>query len=58
MLGYVHADIVEDACARIPLTRAAIGVTGTIDDDAIRQQIAVSLATLCEYALGCDDDEC
>lgn len=58
VLGYVHADIVEDACARIPLTRDAIGVTARIANESIRRQIAAALATLCDHALGCHDHDC
>src|SRR5437764_14688772 len=32
VLGYVHADIVEESCIRIPLTRDAVGSDGTIAD--------------------------
>lgn len=55
VLGYVHADIVEDACARVPVTRDAIAGRGTIANDSIRQQIAAALATLCEHVLDRDD---
>ena len=34
VLGYVHADIVEAACTRIPLTRDAVGPAGTVVDPA------------------------
>lgn len=46
VLGYVHADIVEEACTRIPLTRDAIGSDGTITDPAARELIAGALAAL------------
>ena len=46
VLGYVHADIVDAACARIALTRDAVGPDGTITDPALRDQIAESLGTL------------
>jgi len=32
VLGYVHADIVDEACARIPVTREAVGPDGTLSD--------------------------
>jgi NAD(P)H-dependent FMN reductase len=50
VLGYVHADIVEDACARIPLTRDAIGSDGTVSDPAAREAIATVLSTLARAA--------
>ncbi len=46
VLGYVHAEIVEDACARIPVPRGAIGADGLIADDAIRAQLAAVLAAV------------
>lgn len=48
VLGYVHADIVEAACTRIPLTRDAV-VDGTVIDPAAREQIAQALATLVRH---------
>jgi len=36
VLGYVDADIAEAACARIPVTRDAVGEDGTITDPDIR----------------------
>jgi len=46
VLGYVHAEIVEDACARIPVARDAIGADGLIADDAIRAQLAAVFAAV------------
>jgi chromate reductase, NAD(P)H dehydrogenase (quinone) len=46
VLGYVHADIVEPACVRIPVPRQAVGRDGTITDLAIRARIAEELETL------------
>jgi NAD(P)H-dependent FMN reductase len=46
VLGYVHADIVEAACARIPLTRNAIGVDGTITAPEAREEIRQTLDAL------------
>jgi hypothetical protein len=46
VLGYVHAEIVEDGCARIPVARAAVGGNGLIADVDIRARIADVLATL------------
>ena len=48
VLGYVHADIVEAACTRIPLTRDAVA-DGTVIDPAAREQIAQALATLVRH---------
>jgi NAD(P)H-dependent FMN reductase len=46
VLGYVHAEIVEGACARIPVARDAVGEDGSIADAAIRSQVAAVLETL------------
>jgi NAD(P)H-dependent FMN reductase len=40
VLGYVTARIVEDACADIPITNAAVGPEGTIADPEVRARIA------------------
>ena len=48
VLGYVHADIVETACTRLPLTRDAVGDDGTIADPSAREQIAAMLGALGE----------
>jgi chromate reductase len=50
VLGYVHAEIVEAACTRIPLTRDAVGQDGTIIDLAAREQIARAVAALARHA--------
>lgn len=50
VLGYVDADVVEDACVRIPLARDAVGADGTVTDAAIRGQIAAVLAVLVAHA--------
>jgi len=50
VLGYVHANIVEEACARIAVTRDAIGADGTLSDPRLRRQIADSVRTLAELA--------
>jgi NAD(P)H-dependent FMN reductase len=46
VLGYVHADIVEEACVRIPVARDAIGPDGLIADAAIREQVVAALRAL------------
>jgi NAD(P)H-dependent FMN reductase len=46
VLGYVHADVVEEACVRIPVDRAAVGPDGLIDDPAIRERIVAALRAL------------
>jgi NAD(P)H-dependent FMN reductase len=46
VLGYVHADIVEEACVRIPVARDAVGPDGLIADPAIRERIVGALVAL------------
>jgi chromate reductase, NAD(P)H dehydrogenase (quinone) len=50
VLGYTGSDIVEEACARIPVARSAVGSDGLIADTAIRQQIADALRALVSQA--------
>ena len=49
VLGYVHADIVEAACTRIPLTRNDVGADGTIANPDVRAKIAETLAALARH---------
>ena len=50
VLGYVHAEIVEDACAHIPVDHGAVGEDGLIADDEIRSRVAAVLAALATHA--------
>lgn len=56
VLGYVHADVVDAACVRVPVTRDAVGPDGTIADPQIREQIAAALTALVEHVVHCDPD--
>ena len=49
VLGYVHAHIIEEACARIPVARQAIGPDGRIAEPATRDQIARVLDVIARY---------
>ncbi len=49
VLGYVHADIVEEACVRIPVTRDMVASDDLISDPALRAQIKQTLATLARH---------
>lgn len=40
VLGFIKAEVMEDACARIPVPRSAVGADGLIEDEAIRLQTA------------------
>jgi chromate reductase len=46
VLSYVHAEVIEAACIRLPLTCDAIGIDATITDAPAREQIAAMLSTL------------
>ncbi len=50
VLGYAGADIVEDACARIPVERSLVGPDGQVTDAAVREQIVAVLGRLAEHA--------
>jgi len=49
VLGYVHAEVVEDACARIPVARAAVGADGLIADAHLRERLADVLRALAAH---------
>lgn len=49
VLGYAGADIVEDACVRIPVDRALV-VDGVVRDLEIRSRIAGVVRTLADHA--------
>ncbi|MGI8412034.1 MAG: NADPH-dependent FMN reductase [Solirubrobacteraceae bacterium] len=57
VLGYVHADIVDAACKRIPVTRDAIGPEGTTADPQIREQIAAALTALTQHVAHRDTED-
>ena len=56
VLVYVHADIVEEACTRIPLTRDDIGADGTVTDPATREKVAEALAALARHVADRDPE--
>jgi chromate reductase len=49
VLGYAGADIVEDACVRIPVERALVS-DGIIGAPEVRDQIAAVVRTLADHA--------
>ena len=49
VLEYVNADIVDDACVKIPVRRDAVGPDGLIIDPDVRRAIAAVLATLVHH---------
>ena len=49
VLGYLNVEVVETACARIPVARAQVGTDGLIVDAAVRAQIAAVLGALVNH---------
>lgn len=56
VLGYVHADVVEAACVRIPVTRESITLEGVFDDQTVREKISETLASLTRHVTARDCD--
>ena len=50
VLGYAHAEIVENACAVVPVTAAAVGEDGLVAEGTVRDRLAAVLATLADRA--------
>jgi chromate reductase len=46
VLTYAGADIVDAACARIPVSRTDVDETGRISDDGLRAKIGAAVAEL------------
>jgi chromate reductase len=46
VLGYVGAEIVEEACVRITVPHGGIAADGLVDDPALRERIAAVLVVL------------
>jgi chromate reductase len=51
VLGYVDADIVEAACAHVPVPRSAVGPDGRIGDPAIRAPVTEALQALVGHVI-------
>ncbi len=49
VLDYVNADVVEDACVKIPVRRDAVGPDGLIIDPEVTRAIAAVLAALVNH---------
>ena len=50
VLRYAGAEIVDDACVRVPVTREMVGPDGLISDDRARAAISSALTTLVAHA--------
>ena len=49
VLAYVDADVIEQACTRIPVARNMIAADGTVHDPAIRARLADQLASVADH---------
>ena len=49
VLGYVGADVVEAACARVPVVRADVGTDGLVGDREVRAALGVTVAALAAH---------
>jgi chromate reductase, NAD(P)H dehydrogenase (quinone) len=49
VLGYTGSDIVEGACAHIPVARSAVGSDGLIVDGTVRKEIRNALGALSSH---------
>ncbi|HEX8752425.1 MAG TPA: NAD(P)H-dependent oxidoreductase [Solirubrobacterales bacterium] len=52
VLGYTGSEIVEQACARIPLSREMVGPDGTIADAEVRERLGKAIEALLAAARG------
>ena len=46
VLGYAHAEVVERACAHVPVTSTMVGRDGLIDDPSVRDRLAAAVEVL------------
>jgi chromate reductase, NAD(P)H dehydrogenase (quinone) len=46
VLGYINADVAEEACVKLPMDRDAIGPAGEVDDPGYRAGVAAALGAL------------
>jgi NAD(P)H-dependent FMN reductase len=51
VLGYIHADVVSDACAHIAVTRDRVGADGMVADADVRRRIGEVLTVLAQQAV-------
>jgi NAD(P)H-dependent FMN reductase len=50
VLGYIHADVVAEACVHIAVPRERVGADGVVADAGIRGRIGAVLDTLARHA--------
>jgi NAD(P)H-dependent FMN reductase len=49
VLGYTGADIVEEACVRVPIARSMVGADGLIGDEAVRGELAAVIDAIAAH---------
>ncbi len=49
VLSYAGADIVDDACARLPVPREAIGASGLVEDPDARARIGAVMGRIADH---------
>ena len=49
VLGYVHAEVVEPACVRLPISRQMIGDDGLVHDAAVVEAVIEVVAVLADH---------
>jgi chromate reductase, NAD(P)H dehydrogenase (quinone) len=54
VLGYISAEIVEEACVHVPVPRQSVGLDGLIGDAGIREALAEALRGLVEHVRTCE----
>ncbi len=52
VLTYTGTDIVEAACAHIPVPRRSVGADGLVDDARVRERLSAVLSTLAVHVAG------
>jgi len=56
VLSFATAEIVEDACAEVPVTHSMVDDDGLIADEHVRSHLAALLETLAEHVRGIDHE--
>jgi NAD(P)H-dependent FMN reductase len=51
VLGFVSAEIVEEACVHLPVTRQLVGPDGLVADPAVRAKLAGAMGALVAHAM-------
>ncbi len=49
VLGFTHAQLVDELCVDVPVPRAAVSEDGTVTDPAVRRALADVVARLCAH---------